>query len=153
MNIITNFRLTKLILYSFEEWKVKDEWINDWALGYYSNNQQTIHVLKELSLLKHEPDCPKEFMELEDNYVDRIIYHEYVHSLQWRKGREETPLLIKEEGLKISDITKNIYASYEGNMTQEYMWLLEEEARSLELNPELIDELEELVESYLKEEI
>lgn len=112
------------------------------ALAFYCQADRSIHVLQELERLKENEDCLDEFKELTNDYVERILLHEYVHYLQWKlgKGVRHLPILPKGK-VPITNFIKNVYPSQS--------WELEAEARWIEQRPELIKEIEATVENSL----
>lgn len=142
MTIISTFRGVRVIYYSYEEWKNTEEWDKEWALAFFCQADRSIHLLQDLESLRKDEECPDEFKDLTNDYVERILLHEYVHYLQWKLGKELTHLPILPKGkVPITNFIKNVYPSQS--------WELEAEARWIELRPNLIEEIEAIVESSL----
>lgn len=145
MTITTTFRQATVKFYSFSEWEMTEEWCMSLALGYYSEEDNTLHILKDLKGLKTNPECPKVYLNLPDTYVKCILVHEYTHWLQWKLGKGVNPLPIFPVGkIPVTPFIKKVYGPED--------WVIETEARWMETHPELLEELEVLVEEVLEEE-
>lgn len=142
MAISTSFRQANVIFYSFEEWEMTEEWCMSLALGYYSEENNTLHILKDLKGLKNHPECPKVYSNISHMYLKCILLHEYTHFLQWKKGKGVNPVPIFPVGkIPVTTFIKKVYSSED--------WVIEAEAKWMETHPELLEELEALVEASL----
>ena len=145
--ITTTFRQATVNFYSFEEWVQMEEWGLSLALGYYSEKDNQIHVLKDMKALREAAlndedgylDC---YRNIPDWYVRCILHHEYIHFLQWKLGRGKDPLpILPSSKVPLKVLTRKVY--------QKEDWLVEAEAHYLERRPELLEELEAIVEASM----
>jgi len=140
--LTAKFRQATLNLYSFQEWQVKDQWLRDLALGYYSEKDNQIHVLEDLKNLREAARKLKIgcYKNTPDSYVKCIVIHEYTHFLQWKLGNGKDPLPILPQGVvPLKRFTKSVY--------QPSNWLIEAEAHYFERRPHLLGILEAIVAS------
>lgn len=142
--ITSKFRQVEVIYYSFDEWKELEAWTEEEALGYYSPEDNKIHILNDYKDLKEYVENKSDYKYPFDELIEDILIHEYTHLLQSKKGKGEGPMCILPPGVvEVKDDFKYLYDSY--------YWETEAEARWIESHPELLDYLEELVETYLSE--
>lgn len=133
------FRQAQVTFYSFKEWEMLEEWSLSGALGFYSQEDNTLHILKYLKGLREQEDSDSPYANIPDWYVKCTLVHEYTHWLQWKKGKGVNPLAIRY--VEIDSKVKTIYPQSE--------WEIESEAKWVETHPEALDEFEALVEAFL----
>lgn len=85
--ITTTFRQAVVNFYSWEEWTQLPAWGRDLALGYYSQEDNQIHILKDMNALRkaaHVNECGYLdcYQNIPDSQVKHTLYHEYTHFLQ-----------------------------------------------------------------------
>lgn len=141
--ITTTFRQATVNFYSFEEWTQLPAWGRDLALGYYSEEDNQIHILKDMKALRNSEDCPSCYRHIPDGYVKCVVYHEYTHFLQWKLGYGKDPMpILPTSKVPLKVLTRKVYDQED--------WAIEAEAAYMEHRPQLIEELEAIVKASIK---
>ena len=104
------------------------------ALGYYSEKDNQIHILRDMKALREAARNDKDdyldcYQNIPDWYVKCILHHEYTHFLQWKLGGGKEPLPI----LNPIKVPLKVLTKYE-----QKDWFIKAEAAYLEKRPQLL---------------